>query len=205
MRTIFSLILLTLFSCKDYSQDKSTSTTDKSIPKFEMSANRNVEISIDEETKYALEDLSLINLKYETDCNETMQQTYNVDFYFEISQDSKDLIIIIYYSNPCKNEDVNKYIEKYTIPISKIKSIDVETFDPYHINGNSKEFNMIFINMQYNSDTITKEYVESGIYNNKIVYTEKTIKVKNVILEARKEICVKIKNDIDLLVKKFKI
>ena len=164
---------------------------------------RKVEMELQHNVEQVLEDLSHVSLNYESKCNESKLKYYELDFYFNINKQLKELIVIHSFINKCdtSKNNVNRFKEKLTIPIQKIKSVDIEYFDTSFVSGQPNEFCNIFINMKYDQASIKNEFIEiRGEKLNEGVKYESTL-----ILNSRPEVALKIKKDIDDLIEEFKM
>lgn len=190
------------------------------IPDFNLIADRNVEIIVNEEIKKALNNLAFTSVIvdhkcHETECGNKMNKGIGniltkTNFYFNITEHEKDLIIINEIENNCVNNDCFNIVistEKYTIPINKIKTIDIQEFPsnmgiPIEINVFS-----LFIDSEYEAQSFKNEYViarKSNGYDGDITY-EKGVKNENlIILEIPSKQAVYLKKSIELLMKEYK-
>lgn len=152
---------------------------------------------------------------HEAECGNKMNQGQGniltkTNFYFNITEYKKDLIIIDEVENNCINNDCYNIVmsaEKYTIPIDKIKSIDIQEF--HKNNGIPIDKNIIsfFIDTEYNAKSFKNEYVISrklNGYNGDITYQKGVKNVNLIILQVPSKQAVKLKKSIELLMKEYK-
>jgi hypothetical protein len=194
---LFSSVLF-LNSCKGQNEIE---------PSFEKTAENEVNIKVSEDTKNALEYLANSPIKISSQCNGNKERQYNIDFYFKINQESKDLIIIEYFSNPCAEGEasVNRKITKYTIPFQKIKDVDIRNYENFNVDESNKNIRKLFITMEYNTNSIVSEYTESRIIEpKKNFFSSKTIKENLIILEIPMERIQPLKEIIEYLSREFK-
>lgn len=175
------------------------------IPNFEMTGDRNVDLNISSNAKVALEHLAGIHINYETICEVNVIKEYKVGFYFDINNNAKKLIIIEYFSNPCENNEgnINRFSRKYTIPIDKINWLSIDDFGRIFTLENN-EYCQLYINMDYNANSITEEFSESRGKKESRTYHSGINKQTSVIIEVPKVFCPKIKHDIEVIMSEFK-
>jgi hypothetical protein len=197
MKILKFLFLTIIFSCKTSNKEE--------IPNFSFENERNVEISINAETRSALETLSNTNLEYSEKCEINKTNVYGINFYFNITEKKKDLIILETLKLPCSKSSsgLNRSIRKYTIPIEKINYVYTNKVNlPSIVIGEGNYY--VFIEMEFNNKSITQDYVtERGCCNN-LYYNKNNLKEKEISIMADRENSEKIKNSINTIIKTLK-
>ncbi|WP_313805658.1 hypothetical protein [Flavobacterium sp.] len=193
IKIILLIVYLTLSSCNGQKKE----------PSFEIQEENQVTIKVNNQTNQTLEYLANSSIEIISLCKYNIDREYTLDFYFHITEKNKELIIVEYFSNPCeeKQGNVNKLIQKNTIPIEKIGYLEIEDFPTTNFVDNSdRKFRQLFITMEYNTKSISKEFTES---RGNSFYSD-TEKANVIILEIPKENVERIKKAIEHLVTEFK-
>jgi hypothetical protein len=196
MRTIkIFLLTISLFtiSCKSQKEIE---------PNFDMSANTEVNIRVNDNVRNAMEHITNSSVNINSNCDANKIRKYSVDFYFNVNQNTKELIIIQYFGNPCEKGDMNlsHLGEKLIIPIEKIGSIDAEDIFNTYVDRSNDDFGQLFINMEYKSNSMVNEHRELRGTN---FYTS-TLNQNYVILDIPKNNIEKLKKSIETLILEFR-
>lgn len=178
--------------------------------------DRNVSIDISEGAKSALNYL-VSPVRIQSPCdygNKRLLQDYKLDFYFDITSERKDLIIIMDWNGSyCGflSSSLMKSVSKFTIPIDKIDFLDKLNNFPSNYIATEPNHSTVTLHMEYNSKLIVYEYVNSRFafedlgnqsqnkidvnsYNKSSIHIEMTdrqadnfIKVVNVLIQEFKK------------------
>ena len=128
--------------------------------------DRNVSIDISEAAKSALNYL-IRPIRIQSPCdygNKELFRDYKLDFYFQITNESKDLIIIMDWNRSyCgfMNSSVVKSVSKFTIPIDKIDFLYKSDVSLGTYIGTEPNHSAVYIDMDYSAKLIGYEYVSS--------------------------------------------
>ena len=131
-----------------------------------IDVDRNVSIDISEAAKSALNYL-IRPIRIQSPCdygNKELFRDYKLDFYFQITNERKVLIIIIDWNRSnCgfMNSSVVKSVIKYTIPIDKIDILEkLKGFPSLYI-STEPNHSTVSLDMDYSAKLIGYEYVSS--------------------------------------------
>jgi hypothetical protein len=171
-------------------------------PTFDMFASTEVNIPVNNNVRNALEYIANSSINLSSNCDADKKREYTLDFYFNINQNTKELIILEYFSNPCEKgeSNVNHLGEKFVIPIQKIGSVDAEDIFNTYVDRSNKDIRQLFINMEYKSNTIVNEKKE---LRGKEFYST-TVHQNYIILDIPKDNIEKLKNAIETLIVEFR-
>ena len=162
----FVLIMFLIFGCKKNEVIK------EEIPDYYLEidkisdVDRNVSIDVSTAAKSALNYLvSPIRIQCPCDYgNKELLQDYKLDFYFDITNERKDLIIVRDWNRGyCGflSSSTMKSVSKFTIPIDKIDILHKSDASLGTYIGTEPNHSAVYIDMDYSSKFIKYEYVES--------------------------------------------
>lgn len=128
--------------------------------------DRNVSIDISEGAKSALNYL-IRPIRIQSPCdygNKELLQDYKLDFYFDITNERKDLIIVRDWNRGyCGflRSSLMKSVSKFTIPVDKIDFLEKLDDFPSNYIATEPNHSTVHLDMDYSAKLIRYEYVES--------------------------------------------
>lgn len=202
------ILVLIFFSCKGQ----------KKIPNFDLTAERVVDIKINKNVKKALNKLSYSSIDLHYLCGEGLSSKRScqgfleakVNFYFTLTENKKELIVIQKYKNECLGNDCFTMIrqtEKLMIPLKEIKSVDISEAYSGTFGKTSEKLALLVINAEYNANTIYNQTISAQKWSkesDEISYNDNKSKDNYILFYSDIGQALTIKEAIENLAKEYK-